>query len=67
MLAVLVLAQAARVADAAQAGVVIFSSGEAPIIGADGKTRDVAKGEAVNEGDTLVTGKAGAMQLQYVR
>ncbi len=51
-------------AHAAQAGTVIFANGEAQIIGADGKARNAARGDIVNEGDTLVTGQAGAMQLR---
>ncbi len=55
---------AAPAAVAAQAGSVIFVSGEAQIIGGDGKARNAAKGDAVNEGDTLVTGRVGALHLR---
>ncbi|MEQ1776370.1 MAG: hypothetical protein ABL891_21525, partial [Burkholderiales bacterium] len=55
---------AAPVAYAAQAGAVIFASGDAQIVGADGKSRNAARGEIVNEGDTLMTGKVGAMQVR---
>ena len=49
---------------AAPAGNVIFASGDAQIIGADGKARAAAKNAVVNEGDTLLTGKTGAMQIR---
>jgi hypothetical protein len=58
------MAVAAQAAYGAQAGSVIFVSGDAQIVGADGKTRNAAKGDIVNEGDTLVTGKAGALQMR---
>ena len=51
-------------AQAATAGNVIFTSGDAQIIGADGKARAAVKNGAVNEGDTLVTGKTGALHVR---
>lgn len=48
----------------APAGNVIFASGEARIINAGGVARDAAKGMAVTQGDTLVTGKAGALHVR---
>jgi FecR protein len=64
LMAAMGVAISARVAEAAQVGSVIFAAGEAQILGVDGKARAAAKGEAVNQGDTLVTGKAGAMQVR---
>ena len=48
----------------APAGNVIFASGEARIINAAGVGRDAVKGMAVTQGDTLVTGKAGALHVR---
>ena len=49
---------------AAPAGNIIFASGEVQIIGTDGKSRNAVKSAVVNEGDTLVTGKNGVMQIR---
>ena len=46
------------------AGNVIFVSGEARIISSGGATRDAAKGMTIALGETLVTGKVGAMHVR---
>ncbi len=51
-------------AQAAPAGSIIFAIGEAQIIGADGNARAAAKGGEISEGDTVVTGKTGAVHMR---
>lgn len=49
---------------AAPAGNIIFVSGDAQVIAAGGQARNAAKNTVVNEGDTLLTGKTGAMHIR---
>lgn len=49
---------------AAPAGAIIFVVGDAQIIAAGGPARNAEKNTVVNEGDTLVTGKNGAMHVR---
>jgi FecR protein len=52
------------IAPGAPAGIIIFAIGDAQIIGAGGPARNAEKNIVVNEGDTLVTGKNGAMHVR---
>lgn len=54
----------AELAYAAPAGTIIFATGDAQIISAASPARAATKNTVVNEGDTLVTGKNGAMHLR---
>ncbi len=49
---------------AAAAGQIQFVSGSAQLTTTDGKTRTLRKGDAVNEGDTLSTAPAAALQVK---
>lgn len=49
---------------AGTAGYVQFVNGEVQLTTADGKTRNVQKGDAVNEGDTLTSAKAASAQIK---
>lgn len=50
----------------APAGHVQLASGEVQIVAADGKSRPAARGDVVDEGDTVVTGAAGALHLRML-
>ena len=45
----------------AAVGVVQFAAGDARSISRDGTARALTKGQDINEGDTLVTGRGGSM------
>lgn len=55
---------AAQFAYAAPAGTIIFAVGDAQIISANATPRAAEKNTVVNEGDTLLTGKNGAMHVR---
>ena len=61
---VLGLVSAAAFAQVTPAGNVIFVNGEASIINASGAARAAAKGMAIALGETLATGKAGALHVR---
>ena len=48
----------------AAAGHILFVHGDVRIINASGQERDVKKGEELQEGDTVMTGKTGAAQIR---
>ena len=58
----MLLAQAAQ---AAGAGSVISTSGNASIVAADGKARKPAAGSTINSGDTIVTGEKGQLNIRF--
>jgi hypothetical protein len=61
---VLLLGAAAPLAWAAPAGTIIFAVGDAQVISANAAPRAAEKNLVVNEGDTLVTGKTGAIHVR---
>lgn len=55
----------AQTAQAAGAGSVISTSGNASIVSADGKARKPATGSPINSGDTIVTGEKGQLNIRF--
>lgn len=53
-------------ASSAPAGRVQLASGEVQIVAPDGKSRPAARGDVVDEGDTVVTGATGALHLRML-
>lgn len=51
---------------AADAGLVQFATGEVRVIGANGQSRNAARGATFAEGETVVTGPTGQAQLRMV-
>lgn len=55
----------AAAAHAAGAGKITYLDGQANIVAADGKTRSAQKLSGIGEGETLVTGKDGRLDIRF--
>ncbi|MDD5174881.1 MAG: FecR family protein [Sterolibacterium sp.] len=52
-------------AAAAGVGTLVYVSGDARIVAIDGKTRVLRKGAALDQGETVVTGKEGQAEIRF--
>lgn len=66
VLAVVAAVVFAGSADAAPVGKVLAASGSVQALGANGSTRPLAREAAVEQGDTLVTGANGSLEVRFV-